>query len=74
MALIRKTWKPMKAVAVGVREIRIRSSDGAYRIIYTAKIGNAVYVLHAFQKKTRKTEQGDIELARKRLKEIGGQP
>ena len=64
----------MKVVAVGVREIRIRSSGGAYRVIYTTKIGDAVYVLHAFQKKTRKTEQGDIELARKRLKEIGGQP
>jgi len=65
-------WKPMKAIAAGVREIRIRASDGAYRVTYTAKIGNSVYVLHAFRKKTQKTAQRHIELARQRLKEIGG--
>jgi len=63
-------WKPMQAIAVGVREIRIRAS--AYRVIYTAKVADAVYVLHAFQKKTQKTAQRHIELARQRLKEIGG--
>ena len=58
----------MKTVAAGVREIRIRCADGAYRVIYTA----TVYVLHAFQKKTQHTPHRDIELARQRLKEIGG--
>ena len=65
-------WKPMKSIGAGVREIRIRCSDGTYRVIYTLNIGNAVHVLHAFQKKTQKTPQKDIELAKKRLKEIGG--
>ena len=65
-------WKPMQTIAAGVREIRIRTSDGAYRVIYTAKIGNAVYVLHAFQKRTQKTEQRHIELARRRVTETGG--
>lgn len=64
-------WKPMKTVGAGVREIRIRCADGAYRVIYTAKVGNAVYVLHAFQKKTQRTPHRDIELAKRRLKEIG---
>jgi len=65
-------WKPMQTIAAGVREIRIHGSDGAYRVIYTAKVGNAIYVLLAFQKKTQKTTQRNIELARQRLKEIGG--
>jgi len=40
--------------------------------MYTAKVRDTVYVLHAFQKKTQKTPQKNIELAKKRLKEIGG--
>ena len=62
----------MKTVGAGVREIRIRCADGAYRVIYTARLGNTVYVLHAFQKKTQKTPQRAIGLAKRRLKEIGG--
>ena len=45
---------------------------GEWRIIYVAKLADAVYVLHAFQKKSQKTNRNDIELARKRFKEIGG--
>ena len=64
-------WKPMKAIGKGAREIRIREASGIYRVIYLAKIKNAVYVVHAFQKKSQKTSKLDIDLARKRLKEIG---
>ncbi len=64
-------WKPMKAVGKGVREIRIHA-EGEHRVIYTASMSDAVYVLHAFVKKTQKTPQRDIELARKRFKQIGG--
>lgn len=64
-------WKPMKAVGKGVREIRIHAK-GEHRVIYTASLSDAVYVLHAFVKKTQKTLQRDIELARKRFKQIGG--
>lgn len=63
-------WKPMPAIAQGVKEIRIHVR-GEWRIIYVAKFENAVYVLHSFQKKSRKTSQKDIELARKRYGEIG---
>jgi len=64
-------WKPMPAIGQGVREIRIHVM-GEWRIIYVAKFEDAVYVLHSFQKKSRKTSQHDIEIARKRYKQIGG--
>ena len=64
-------WKPMKVVGSGVKEIRIHLL-GEWRVIYIAKLHEAVYVLHAFQKKTRKTRQQDIDLARQRFKQIGG--
>ena len=62
-------WKPMNNVGRGVREIRIHH-EGQYRVIYVAKFDDAVYVLHAFRKKTQKTRKQDIEIARRRLKEI----
>ncbi|HNQ18401.1 MAG TPA: type II toxin-antitoxin system RelE/ParE family toxin [Smithellaceae bacterium] len=63
-------WKPIQAVGAGAKEIRIHVL-GEWRVIYVAKIRDAVYVLHAFQKKTQKTSQRDIDLARKRYKQIG---
>ncbi len=64
-------WRPMPSVGRGVREVRIHVL-GEWRIIYVARFEDAVYVLHAFQKKRQKTSQGDIELARKRFRQIGG--
>jgi len=64
-------WKPMKDVGSGVREIRIHVL-GEWRIIYVAKLSDAIYVLHSFQKKSQKTRQEDIELARNRYRQIGG--
>ena len=57
-------WKPMRSVGPGVIEIRIHVR-GEYRVLYVAKFEEAVYVLHAFQKKTQQTRRADIELARK---------
>ena len=62
-------WKPMKAVGTGVVELRVQVS-GAFRVLYLAKFEEAVYVLHAFQKRTRRTAQVDVELARKRLRDL----
>jgi phage-related protein len=62
-------WKPMKTVGAGVREIRIRDSAGAFRIIYLATLPDRLLVLHAFQKKTQQTLQKDVDLAAKRLKD-----
>lgn len=63
-------WKPMPTIGKGVREIRIREATGAYRVIYLAKLEDAVHVLHCFQKKTQKTATSDIDLARNRYKEL----
>lgn len=63
-------WKPMNEVGAGVREIRVHAL-GEWRVLYVAKFAEAVYVLHAFQKKTQKTRREDIELARKRYRQIG---
>lgn len=60
----------MAEVGPGVKEIRIREKDGAYRVLYVASFAKAVYVLHCFQKKTRKTSAGDKELAERRYKEL----
>jgi phage-related protein len=63
-------WKPMVSIGEGVKEIRIRDETGAFRVVYVAKLADAVYVLHCFQKKTQRTSPSDIELARKRYKEL----
>jgi phage-related protein len=65
-------WKPMKDIGSGVREIRIHVL-GEWRIIYVAKFAHAIYVLHSFQKKTQRTRQADIELARSRYRQVGGE-
>jgi phage-related protein len=67
-------FKPISAVGSGAYEIRIRDASGAYRAIYVAKFETAVYVLHAFQKKSQQTAKVDIELAKVRYKMIGGKP
>ena len=63
-------WKPMTTVGQGVREIRIREADGAFRVIYVAKFESAIYVLHCFQKKTQKTSREDIALTTRRYKDL----
>ena len=63
-------FKPLPAVGSGAYEIRIRDAAGAFRVVYVAKFEKAVYVLHAFQKKTRKTSRADIELAGQRYRLI----
>ena len=63
-------YKPMPVVGSGTYEVRVKIA-GEWRAIYVAKFEAAVYVLHAFQKKTQKTSAQDIELARKRYKLIG---
>jgi len=60
----------MKTVGRGVREIRVREQTGAYRVIYVLLVSDNAYVLHAFNKKTQKTAQRDIDLAKARMKEI----
>ena len=65
-----KDWKAMPNVGSGVREIRIRV-NGAWRVVYVANRANAVYVLHAFQKKTQRTSTRDMATIKSSLKELG---
>lgn len=65
--LMPANWKLVATVGQGVREIRVRDEAGAYRVLYIATFAEAVYVLHAFQKKTQKTAKLDLDLARTRL-------
>ncbi len=60
-------WRPMPSIGLGVNEIRVRAGN-AYRLIYVARFHEAVYVLHAFEKKSRKTPGPDLKLARDRFR------
>ena len=66
MGLDPKNWKPMPGVGLGVREIRIHV-ENEYRILYVAGFEEALFILHAFVKKTQKTSRRDIELAKERF-------
>ena len=59
----------MSSVGAGVREIRIQAGT-AHRILYVARFGEAVYILHAFEKRTRKTAQKDLKIARDRYRDL----
>jgi phage-related protein len=67
-----KDFKPMPSVGAGAYEIRYRDSAGAFRVIYVVKLADAVYVLHAFQKKTQKTAKPDLDLAADRYRRLIG--
>lgn len=67
-------WKPMASVGPGVREIRVRDASGAYRVMYVASLKDAVFVLHAFQKKSQRTAARDLALAEARLRELKQRP
>ncbi|MDU9391818.1 type II toxin-antitoxin system RelE/ParE family toxin [Pseudomonas sp. zfem002] len=64
-------WKPMESVGAGVREIRIKCRDGAFRVFYVVNRPEALYVLHAFRKTTEKTAKCDIDVAKARFKSLG---
>ena len=64
-------FKPMSDVGKGVEEIRIWEESGTFRVMYVARLVEAVYVLHAFQKKSPRgveTRQSDVALVRARLR------
>jgi phage-related protein len=62
--------KPLKEFS-GVMEIRSDYASDTYRVVYTTKIGDAIYVLHAFQKKSKRgiaTPKKEMDLIKRRLK------
>ena len=62
--------KPMPTIGKGVWELRITDEAGKFRVIYIAKLKDAIYVLHCFQKKTQKTSQKDLDIAHQRLSQL----
>jgi phage-related protein len=63
-------FKPMPNIGRGVEEIRLWDESGTFRVIYTARLADALYVLHAFQKKTQATAQRDLDKAKARFTEL----
>ncbi|MHB9017940.1 MAG: type II toxin-antitoxin system RelE/ParE family toxin [Burkholderiales bacterium] len=63
-------FKPMPSIGKDVEEIRVWNESGTFRVIYVARLANAVYVLHAFQKKTQTTSKRDIETAKARFAQL----
>jgi phage-related protein len=64
--------KPFKGVASGIYEIVKRYDTDTYRAVYAVKIGERIYILHAFQKKSKqgiKTPQSDVDLIKQRYKD-----
>ena len=62
--------RSMKTIGAGAFEIKIKDRQGAFRVLYVAKFEEAVYVLHAFQKKSQKTSKKDIALGQQRYKDM----
>jgi phage-related protein len=63
-------WKPMNVIGTGAKEIRVQDAAGAFRVVYVLGLADVVYVLHCFQKKSRKTSRHDIALASQRFREL----
>jgi len=61
--------KPMPSVGLGVQEIRIHTGS-EHRVLYVARFAEAIYVLHAFEKRTRRTPKDAVDLARQRLRSL----
>ena len=62
--------RPMPSIGKGVHELRLKDSSGVYRIIYVLVNQNNIWIIHGFKKTTEQTTKQDIELAKKRLKEV----
>lgn len=63
-------FKPMPTVGKGVEEIRVQEAGGTFRVIYTARVAEAIFVLHAFQKKAQVTPKRELETARERFAQL----
>ncbi|MCC6952857.1 MAG: type II toxin-antitoxin system RelE/ParE family toxin [Deltaproteobacteria bacterium] len=62
--------KLLTSIAPGLGELRLRDATGIYRFFYFLKRGEAVYVLHAMQKKTQKITERDRELILQRMRKV----
>jgi phage-related protein len=63
-------FRPMPSVGSGVFELKSQDERAWYRLMYLARVKGVIYVLHCFEKNTRKTTKRDLETARDRLKDV----
>lgn len=62
--------RPMPSLGKSIHELRLKDRCGQFRVIYFIKVGDAIYLVHAFKKKTQQTEQKDIKVALQRIKRL----
>lgn len=62
--------RPMKSIGARVFELKEQDAAGWYRVVYLAKAGNTIHVLHAFKKQSAKTSRNDLAVAQNRLKAV----
>lgn len=63
-------YRPMRSIGSGVFELRDEDERSWYRVIYLSRVGDVIYVLHCFEKKSRETPRNDLETAKQRLKNV----
>lgn len=64
------SFRPMKSIAPGVFELKQMDENGWYRLIYLSRVGDRIFMLHAFQKKSAKTSKNDLKVASDRFKAV----
>lgn len=64
-----RDWRPMADIGPGVIELRVHAAT-EHRVLYVARFQEGVYVLHAFEKRSRKTSRRDLETARSRYRAV----
>jgi phage-related protein len=69
MGLEPDNWRPMPSVGTGAYEIRVHT-EVEHRVFYVAKFAEGIYVLHAFEKKTQRTRQADIDIGKEALRAV----
>lgn len=62
--------RPMPSIGKGVHELRLKDASGVYRLVYVFVSQSNIWVIHGFKKTTEQTSKQDIDLAKKRLKEV----
>ena len=69
LGLEAEDWKSMASIGAGVYEIRIHTAV-EHRIFYVAKFDEAIYALHCFEKRSRRTSRRDLEVGRERYRTL----
>jgi phage-related protein len=70
MACCQSATRSLPSISKGVYELKDADERAWYRVMYLSKIDNVIYVLHCFEKDSRKTDQRDVKVARTRLKAV----